>query len=203
MSHAQTDHDLVPFRCTYESCPYYTFNKDNIRKHINDSRIIHKPKQTKAKPTKAKVYSCKSCSLQFPNKEEYQNHRINIHGEEDRLQASLHAKCRLCNQQFANKPALAVHRKRPHRLECSQCDLKFVLKHDLRRHAYNEHGEANEYSEANICGLCHRQFAQKCDIYRHQRKLHKWDCASCELKFVQQKDMWQHVQDEHDATKYV
>ena len=193
VSHAQTEHDLVPFRCTYdESCTYYTFDNRNVRKHVKDRHL-----------NQSKVYSCKTCSLQFYYKEEYQNHRKNVHDEEDRLEASLRAKCRLCHHQFDNKRTMAMHRKRPHRFDCPQCDLKFVQKHDLKRHAHNDHGEENGYSKANICPLCHRQFPQKCDIYRHQSKLHKWNCPSCELKFVQRKAMWQHVQDQHDSTNNV
>ena len=119
--HMQSVHNIECFQCP--QCSFYTFKQIKLRRH---ERIVH--------PSSEMIFTCESCSTQFPTYKLRQEHKKNEHKRSKNI-------CSLCQHVFFSFPKYQLHAANDHQFDCSLCDLKFVNKFSLTQHVKKMHAE--------------------------------------------------------------
>lgn len=114
--------------------------------------------------------------------------------------------CEICGIRFAKRGNKLRHIQTVHNrvkeFECDQCQTKFGLKADLRRHKLRIHE-----SRAFGCHACGKSFAEQGQLDLHVRSVHEEDsrpfeCGKCRIRFGRKSSLTRHEQTVHEQTRF-
>ena len=98
--------------------------------------------------------------------------------------------CSICNVTFLykedlKKHACVLHDDKP--FKCSECDLGFAKKVELKRHINSVHDGKKTFK----CSICDCIFTKKVELNRHLKKTHEgkkpFNCSTCNVSFLSDK----------------
>jgi uncharacterized Zn-finger protein len=80
------------------------------------------------------------------------------------------------------KHACVLHDDKP--FKCSECDLGFAKKAELKRHINSVHDGKKTFK----CSICDCIFTKKVELNRHLKKTHEgkkpFNCSTCQVSFL-------------------
>ena len=126
-----------------DSCDKRFAIKSKLERHFNSVHLKSKP------------FRCDTCFKNFTSKENLVTHSKVVHDKKDSH------KCDLCDKTFLSNRFMKYHKNMVHLklkpYSCSECQMKFSLKHSLRKHMKSHEkitlevssNEANEHCENN------------------------------------------------------
>ncbi|EGT38077.1 hypothetical protein CAEBREN_31127 [Caenorhabditis brenneri] len=161
---------------------------------IQDPRPVTTPKSL------AGLYHCAQCKTYFGNKEVYQRHVMNVHGDARPF------RCFNCGMRFSNKTAMTNHLKDHSLLKvqysCDYCPRSFAKPESKARHHKLHFARSS-------CNVCQRFFTTEEALRNHQATAHqpqqfdtgpppddllpngktaRYNCSYCNLRFHFRKD---------------
>ncbi|CAG0883404.1 unnamed protein product [Darwinula stevensoni] len=109
--------------------------------------------------------------------------------------------CHLCGDGFDEAKALSNHLGRhgenpsscdkERRFSCDLCGLRFIHKHNLKRHLKKLHHQQDLFS----CPVCERTFLSKQRLHSHEviHYISRYSCAECKTVFSKQEELQAHI----------
>ncbi|KAM9028340.1 PR domain zinc finger protein 5 isoform 6-T6 [Ara ararauna] len=106
-------------------------------------------------------FICKadSCGKRFKSKDALKKHKENVHSGNSRKKLM----CSVCNKKCSSAANLQEHRKVHEIFECQECDKKFILANQLKRHMIT-HSEKRPYT----CEVCNKSFKRLDQVTAHK-----------------------------------
>lgn len=223
-----------------EPCPICgkKFNStQSVNVHIikmhNKTGNEHVPKENSAEnPSFVSEYSCELCSDSFPNRDNFQEHVVQIHGEDPELlkpfkcgwctKRYVHSEslwnhvrnhpnlrrfiCSFCGKGFKEKGHLQVHEQihwNKRSFRCELCDKGFNTPKNLRTHCLLKHRDPSTWNYH--CRICDHRFLMKSSYNSHMRR-HMGDkpfaCHLCGKAFVTKNEMLIHINSHTNVRAY-
>ncbi|XP_056136401.1 zinc finger protein 721-like [Lampris incognitus] len=148
-----------PFKCL--TCGRGFTQSGNLKTHMKVHRgempiVVQVQSSSKSEETQVKTHVCGECGMDFPQKEQLEEHH--------RIHKKPYA-CADCNKRFKNEYYFKLH-KRIHSGDspflCSECGKRFVTADTLKKHKFTHTGEKNFR-----CDLCGRAFTQSSHLNMH------------------------------------
>lgn len=139
------------------------------------------------------VVACPICNLNFINKEEFDQHNVEIHGKRQYL-------CNLCTACFRRQDHLKRHLYSVHsNSRCSICPVcsKDCKRHDLLlKHIHNYH---SDQSEVYHCRDCSFECGSLEELEKHEKShiSHRHKCPQCKTSFNRRDHMLRHIKSQH------
>ncbi|KAM9028344.1 PR domain zinc finger protein 5 isoform 10-T10 [Ara ararauna] len=138
-------------------------------------------------------FICKadSCGKRFKSKDALKKHKENVHSGNSRKKLM----CSVCNKKCSSAANLQEHRKVHEIFECQECDKKFILANQLKRHMIT-HSEKRPYT----CEVCNKSFKRLDQVTAH-KIIHSEDkpykCKLCGKGFAHRNVYKNHKKVQH------
>lgn len=197
LAHGDKSKRKINFFC--DNCEFKTFNKMNMKRHLN---TIH---------LKIKAFVCQFCpEKKYTSKITLDQHMITKHGQETTFV------CQCCQRKFPTMSFLRSHMKStcsgsPHAVRergdpnsyrealcdetdsyrCKLCGLIVAGKGKIAQHY------AQRHKHSNACHLCSATFNSYSNLKKHiqilHNKIHKYNCSFCSRSFGQKNQLDSHI----------
>lgn len=178
------------FGCGY-ACDVFS-SKEDMMRHL---QIMHRSHGNwKFTPTSAgQTFHCYACDFVTNGPESLRIHRLQIHGNEERVQ------CPECNQQLLWK-SLREHRKmihgNPTKSKCRHCDFETIRKSSLELHERKHHTYPDK-NKVKKCPYC--EFKITCSLKTHILSMHQGMRIKCpHCSYSHEFDISEHVEKMHE-----
>ena len=131
-------------------------------------------------------YNCEQCQEQFTDLMKYQRHSVDKH--------QIGLTCVLCFKAYSSRRILQTHLQihEGKKIECPDCDLKFVRASERNRHLYT-HGLIKKHE----CDMCSSSFMQHYMLVEHKEVNHlgkRYYCDFCGKTYKTRYTFMLHVQ---------
>ena len=193
VDHEETVDDTRHRKFLCDMCPYTSYNKTNVRNHID---AVHR---------KLRNHICEDCGYAASFKTGLRQHRETVHKvREERF------RCELCPFKSyyrvrLKEHALAIHEQKEGNFKCDQCSYKSYRKWNLKAHIHEVHMNNKSTREKDlsfVCDQCSFKTHMKTLLTRHVETVHvgrqlKYKCQHCPYKSYRNGNLSRHIQDVH------
>ena len=146
--HAESMHEGVMFKCSYENCPQQFNRRMALRRHLRS----HEGNFT---------YTCEICGRGFFTNDFFTSHMNSHYG----IKAF---ECGLCGKKYAHSSALTRHLVdcgNERNIKCLHCDKMFQSDRQMTDHVRDVH--LGKYRRFHLCSLCGKCCSDSTRLRKH------------------------------------